>query len=141
MENNTSTRPVPQEHVPPFTNAIRSTGLWLLRYGLVALLLIIGGCKFFAFEAEAIPPLVSNSPFLAWLYDVLGVRGTAALFGVVEVVAAILIALRPWAPSGRFRGDGLADSPEETEIDVGANNRSEVDRGLGRIVADLKEAL
>lgn len=73
-------------------------GLGLLRYGLVLLLLLYGGFKFFPFEAEAIRGFVSSSPFLAWLYPLFGVRGTSALFGVSEVLAGVLIALRPWAP-------------------------------------------
>lgn len=77
---------------------IRAVGLSLLRYGLVFLLVTIGSFKFFAFEAEGIRPLVSNSPYLAWLYDVLGIRGTAALFGVSEVVVGVLITTRRWAP-------------------------------------------
>lgn len=80
------------------TERIRGAGLSLLRYGLVFLLVTIGSFKFFAFEAEGIRPLVSNSPFLAWLYDVLGIRGTAALFGVSEVIVGVLIATRRWAP-------------------------------------------
>jgi uncharacterized membrane protein YkgB len=66
--------------------------------GLVFLLVTIGSFKFFAFEAEAIRPLVSNSPLLAWLYGVFDVRGTAALFGVSEVTIGILISARRWAP-------------------------------------------
>ena len=77
---------------------IRGVGLNLLRYGLVFLLVTIGIFKFFAFEAEGIRPLVSNSPFLAWLYEVLGIRGTAALIGVSEVIVGVLIATRRWAP-------------------------------------------
>ena len=73
-------------------------GVWVLRYGLVALLLMWGAAKFAAFEAEAIKPLVENSPFLSWLYDVFGVRGTSALFGVFEVTAGVLIATRRWLP-------------------------------------------
>lgn len=77
---------------------IRAVGLSLLRYGLVFLLVTIGSFKFFAFEAEAIRPLVSNSPFLAWLYGMFGIRGTAALFGVSEVIIGVLVAARHWAP-------------------------------------------
>jgi uncharacterized membrane protein YkgB len=77
---------------------IGTAGLGVLRYGLVFLLLMYGGFKFFAFEAEAIRPLVENSPFLAWLYPLFGVRGTSALIGVFEVVAGVLIAARPWFP-------------------------------------------
>lgn len=77
---------------------IGAAGLGVLRYGLVFLLLMYGGFKFFAFEAEAIQPLVANSPFLAWLYPVFGLRGTSALIGVFEVAAGLLIAARPWFP-------------------------------------------
>src|SRR6266487_4616247 len=83
---------------------IGAAGLILLRYGLVFLLLLWGSFKFFAFEAEGIRPLVEHSPFLSWLYPVFGLRGTAALFGAVEIVAAGLIVLRPWLP--RFSGYG-----------------------------------
>lgn len=57
-----------------------------------------GTFKFFPFEAEGIRPLVSNSPLLAWLYPLFGVRGTSELIGVVEVTAALLIATRRWWP-------------------------------------------
>jgi uncharacterized membrane protein YkgB len=77
---------------------LSTIGIGVLRYGLVFLLLLWGGFKFFDFEARAIQPLVEHSPFLAWLYPILGLHGTSALFGVFEVVAAALIAIRPWAP-------------------------------------------
>ncbi len=80
------------------SDLIGVVGLGLLRYGLVFLLVTIGAFKFFAFEAEGIRPLVSDNPFLAWLYDVLGVRTTAALFGVLEIGMGILIATRRWTP-------------------------------------------
>ena len=73
-------------------------GTWVLRYGLALLLIMWGAFKFAAFEAEAIRPLVENSPFLGWLYGVFGVRETSALFGVFEVVAGVLIVARPWLP-------------------------------------------
>jgi hypothetical protein len=41
---------------------IELAGTGLLRYGPVFLLLLYGGFKFFAFEAEAIQPLVGNTP-------------------------------------------------------------------------------
>ena len=77
---------------------LSTAGIGVLRYGLVFLLLLWGGFKFFDFEARAIQPLVEHSPFLAWLYPILGLHGTSALFGVFEVVAAGLIAIRRWAP-------------------------------------------
>ena len=77
---------------------VEKAGIGLLRYGLVFLLLLYGTFKFFAFEAEAIQPLVANSPFLGWLYPIFGVQGTSSLIGVFEVSAAVLIAARPWLP-------------------------------------------
>ncbi len=90
---------------------LAGAGLWVLRYGLVFFLLTFGGFKFFAFEAEGIRPLVANSPILAWLYPILGVRGSSVLIGVFEVTTGLLIALRPWFPHasgcGSFAASGI----------------------------------
>jgi uncharacterized membrane protein YkgB len=90
------------------TRRLAGVGRGVLRYGLVALLLLWGGFKFFDFEAEGIRPLVEHSPLLSWLYPLLGVRGAADLIGVVEVSAAILIALRRWRPDLSAIGSLLA---------------------------------
>src|SRR5688572_4042881 len=82
----------------PLIDRIGVVGLLLLRYGLAFLLVVIGSYKFFAFEAEGIRPLVSNSPLLAWLYDVVGVSGAAVLIGVCEIITGLLMATRPWLP-------------------------------------------
>jgi reactive chlorine resistance protein C len=74
-------------------------GRAVLRYGLVALLLLWGSFKFASFEAEGIRPLVEHSPLLRWLYPLFGVRGTSSLIGTVEISAALLIATRAWAPA------------------------------------------
>jgi len=81
-------------------------GVAVLRYGLVALLLLWGSFKFFEFEAQAIVPLVENSPGLGWMYAAFGVRGTSALFGVAEVGAGLAIAARRFFP--RVSGYGSA---------------------------------
>jgi uncharacterized membrane protein YkgB len=70
----------------------------ILRYGLVAFILFFGAFKFTAAEAEAIRPLIENSPLLGWLYSVTGVRGASRLIGVAEIVIALLIASRPFSP-------------------------------------------
>jgi uncharacterized membrane protein YkgB len=80
------------------TGCLANFGRLVLRYGLAALLLLWGGFKFAAFEAEAIRPLAENSPLLSWLYPLLGTRGTSSLIGVVEVAAAFLICTRRWTP-------------------------------------------
>ena len=77
---------------------LQTLGAGILRYGLTFLLLLFGTFKFFRFEAEAIQPLLTHSPFLAWLPAALGVRGSSALIGVVELTAALGIAAGPWLP-------------------------------------------
>ena len=84
------------------------TATAILRYGLVALLLLWGSFKFAAFEAEAIRPLIENSPLMSWLYPLLGIRGTSALIGVVELAAAILICTRRWQPLWSAAGSLIA---------------------------------
>ncbi|MFZ0229651.1 MAG: DUF417 family protein [Mycobacterium sp.] len=43
------------------------------RYGLVVVIGWIGALKFANFEANQIQPLVANSPFMGWLYDIFSV--------------------------------------------------------------------
>ncbi|MEZ4333588.1 MAG: DUF417 family protein [Myxococcota bacterium] len=73
-------------------------GVTGLRLSLVVVLVWIGGMKWTAVEADAISGLIANSPLMRWLYAGLGVRETAVLIGVAELVIAGLIALRPRAP-------------------------------------------
>jgi uncharacterized membrane protein YkgB len=87
---------------------LRAVGTHATRYGLVVVLLWIGGMKFTAYEAEGILPLVANSPFMGWAYDILSVTAFAALLGVVEIVVGLLIALRPVSPTASAVGSGLA---------------------------------
>src|SRR5919108_847182 len=87
---------------------IQALGEFVLRYGLVLVLLWIGGMKFTAFEAAGIQPLVSSSPFLSWMYARLSAQAVSNLFGVVEISVAVMIALRPWAPKVSALGSGLA---------------------------------
>ena len=92
----------------PRTRRLATAGRAVLRYGLVSLLVMWGGFKFAAFEAEGIKPLVENSPLLRWLYPLLGVRGTSSLIGVVELTAALLICTRRWKPRLSAVGSLLA---------------------------------
>ena len=85
---------------------LNSAGLHVSRYGLVIVLLWIGGMKFTAYEASGIEPLVANSPLMAWIYKVMSVRGFSALLGVIEIAIGLLIALRRPGPSARPRAAG-----------------------------------
>lgn len=69
----------------------------ILRYGLALLVLWFGVFKFNPTEAQAIQPLLANSPFLSWLYALTDVRGASRIIGVTEIVIALLIAARPFS--------------------------------------------
>jgi len=73
---------------------LRSSAV-VLRYGLVLLVLWFGLFKFTPTEAQAIQPLVANSPLLSWLYALTDVRGASRLIGIAEIMIALLIAARP----------------------------------------------
>jgi len=87
---------------------LEAAGRHSLRYGLVLVLLWIGGMKFTAYEAEGISAFVSNSPLMSWVYGVLSQRQFSAALGVVELVIALLIAVRPISPKLSALGSVLA---------------------------------
>ena len=76
-------------------NAFEKLGAFLIRYGLVLVLGWIGAMKFTAYEAEGIKTLVETSPFMSWMYRVFSVQATSNVIGVAELIAAVLIAIRP----------------------------------------------
>ena len=87
------------------SNRLQFIGMHVTRYGLVLVLLWIGGMKFTAYEAEGIRPLVANSPLMGWVYNLMSVTAFSSLLGVVEIAIGVLIALRP---AGSALGSGLA---------------------------------
>ena len=74
---------------------LESAGALVLRYGLVLIILWFGLFKFTGAEAQAIEPLLRNSPFLSWLYALTDVPGASRLIGTAEILVAALIAMRP----------------------------------------------
>ncbi|HEU4885385.1 MAG TPA: DUF417 family protein [Longimicrobium sp.] len=76
---------------------LETAGGAILRYGLAAILLYFGAFKFHPVEAEAIRPLVSNSPLMAWMYAVLSVGAVSAVIGAGEIIVAGLLLARPWS--------------------------------------------
>lgn len=82
----------------PAAARIAAAGQGILRYGLAAILLYLGGFKFTEAEAEAIRPLLANSPLLSWLYGIASVQAVSAILGTTEIAIGSLIALRPLAP-------------------------------------------
>ena len=92
----------------PAKNAFERLGAFLIRYGLVLVLGWIGAMKFTAYEAEGIKNLVETSPLMSWMYRVLSIQATSNIIGVAELVAAILIAIRPLSAKLSAVGSVLA---------------------------------
>ncbi len=87
---------------------VQAIGAFVVRYGLVLVLLWIGSMKFTSYEANGIQPLVAHSPLMSWMYNILSVRGFANGLGAFEIVVAVLIALRPWAAKLSALGSAAA---------------------------------
>jgi reactive chlorine resistance protein C len=83
-------------------------GRHVLRYGLVIVIAWIGALKYTLYEATAIHPLIAHSPLMSWLYSFLSVRGLAGGLGTVEIIAAVLIAVRPAWPRVSAVGSAIA---------------------------------
>lgn len=80
-------------------------GRLLGRYGLVVVLAWIGLGKYVKMESRV---LIQHSPLMSWVYDLFSVTFVARALGTMEIVAAVLIALRPWWPRGSAAGSALA---------------------------------
>jgi uncharacterized membrane protein YkgB len=87
---------------------LEALGLNIVRYALVLVLVWIGAMKFTAYEAMAIQPLVAHSPLMFWLYGLFSVQAASNLIGVAEIVAGVLIAVRPWSAPAAVVGSLMA---------------------------------
>jgi uncharacterized membrane protein YkgB len=89
-------------------NTVDTVAGLLARYGLVIVIAWFGVMKFTSYEAQGIQPLVAESPFMNWLYDIFSVYTFSVLLGGFEVAAAVLIAVKPWWPKVSILGSALA---------------------------------
>ena len=89
-------------------DSIQALGTFLTRFGLVVVFAWIGAMKFTLYEANAIQPLVANSPLMSWLYQIFSVPTFSNLLGVLEVAIAVLIAARPFSAAVSAIGSALA---------------------------------
>ena len=99
-------RPARKPQTPEHPVAV--AGRQLVRYALVVVIAWIGALKYSAYEAAAIHPLIANSPIMSWLYNILGVHALAATLGTLEIIAAVLIALRVLSPRLSAVGSAMA---------------------------------
>jgi len=99
---------------PPATAAVTAehplatAGQHLAQYGLVVVIAWIGALKYTSYEAAAIQPLIAHSPVFSWVYGLVSVRAFAVALGTLEIIAALLIALRPLAPRLSAVGSAMA---------------------------------
>jgi reactive chlorine resistance protein C len=77
---------------------LTNLGAFFCHLGLVMALLLIGIPKFTSEVAQGIRPLVSHSPFMAWMYHLWSEQSVYNLIGTIEMITAFLMALRPWSP-------------------------------------------
>jgi uncharacterized membrane protein YkgB len=89
-------------------NRWESLGGHILRYGLVLVLGWIGAMKFTAYEAEGIKPLLESSPLMAWMLRVMSLQAASNFIGTVELLTALLLAIRHWQPKLSAIGSLLA---------------------------------
>lgn len=76
-----------------FQNRLFNAGYYVSVSGVALLLLWIGAFKFTPTEAEAIKPLVSNSPLMGWLYKWFSVQTVSSIIGSIEILIALLLVL------------------------------------------------
>ena len=54
--------------------------------------------KFTPYEAVNVFPLVSHSPLMSWVYSIFHLQSFARALGTVEIIIALLLAVRPISP-------------------------------------------
>ncbi|MGR3967900.1 DUF417 family protein [Pseudomonas sp. 910_23] len=69
-----------------------------MRWVLVFIFLMFGYTKWFDYEAQALIPLISNSPLLSWMYGVFGTQGASYALGTAEWAIGLGLAIGAWSP-------------------------------------------
>jgi uncharacterized membrane protein YkgB len=76
----------------------------IARYGLAIVLAWFGAMKFTSYESHGISHWVANSPFLSWFYEIMSIDAFGRLNGSVELITAVLLAVKPWFPKASVVG-------------------------------------
>ncbi|MBV4523746.1 YkgB family protein [Pseudomonas sp. SWRI74] len=104
-------------------------------YGIYVALAVIyfwfGGMKFTHYEAQGLVPLVSNSPFLGWVYNLFSVDLFSSLLGVLEVSIGVLIAGRLLSPKLSLIGGVLSAGLFFTTLSFMFSTPGVIEPGLG----------
>jgi uncharacterized membrane protein YkgB len=80
-------------------------GRGVSRYGLAIVLAWIGFGKYVKMDARV---LIEHSPLMSWIFHFLSATTVARALGTMEIIAALLIALRPMWPRVSVLGSALA---------------------------------
>src|SRR5215813_11269036 len=78
------------------------------RYGLVIVIAWFGAMKFTDYESQGISHWVANSPFLSWVYGIMSIDAFGRLNGSIELIIAVLLAVKPWFPKASVVGGIIA---------------------------------
>ena len=81
--------------------------LAFLRWSMAAIFIWFGMQKFTPYAAEAIAPLIANSPFMRWL-GVFGERGEAKIVGTIELTTAAVLIIGSVIPVASAVGAAMA---------------------------------
>jgi reactive chlorine resistance protein C len=93
---------------PQAAATIRGAGRIVAWAGVVLPLLMIGGMKFTQVEIEGLKPLISGTPWLAWMYPMFGEAGASYVLGCVEIATGMLLLLMPWSARAGVAAGALA---------------------------------
>jgi uncharacterized membrane protein YkgB len=84
---------------------LREVGQTMSRYGLVIVLAWIGFGKYVKMESRV---LIEHSPLMSWILHVFSSTTVGRGLGTMEILAALLIAVRPLWPRASAVGSALA---------------------------------
>lgn len=73
-------------------------GRYFVLYALAVILIWVGGLKFAAYEAMAVQGLVTESPLLSWVYDIVDVPTFARILGIAEILVSAYDLTCCWQP-------------------------------------------
>lgn len=106
-------------------------GTYGIYFALAVIYFWFGGMKFTHYEAEGLVPLVSNSPFLGWVYNIFSVDLFSSLLGVLEISIGVLIAGRLLSPKLSLIGGALSAGLFFTTLSFMFSTPGVIEPGLG----------
>jgi uncharacterized membrane protein YkgB len=110
---------------------IMAFGIYGAYFALAVIYFWFGGMKFTHYEAVGLVPLVSNSPFLGWVYDIFSADTFSSLLGVLEVSIGTLIAGRLLSPKLSLIGGALSAGLFFTTLSFMFSTPGVIEPGLG----------